>query len=233
MPDHDSVGHSTEEAKASLQQYKHQKLSLSSHYKQHHPLREVSLTWPKLRHDVWTAACCSHCRSITHQAVHIDTWKRGHAKCDIFVLNHDEARVCQLLQLSAQALGRLTLLLCTDEYSSSNSKQIPDKTVNMAAKALSLSPSMTFPNWQTSIDIRIPPVAKRRMYRHSATMHSHKTPEGETEKEHHANVLFFLHFTDSEKFDMICKIFSLNLILCMRYQIGYQISVLFLPYSLL
>lgn len=54
----------------------------------------------------------------------------------------------------------------------------------MEAKALSLSPSMTFPNWQTSIDMRIPPVARRRMYRHSATMHSHKTPGGDRETEH-------------------------------------------------
>lgn len=53
---------------------------------------------------------------------------------------------------------------------------LPDKTVNIAAKALSLSPSMTFPKWQTSMDMRMPPVASRRMYRHSATMHNHRTP---------------------------------------------------------
>lgn len=35
---------------------------------------------------------------------------------------------------------------------------------------------MTLPKWQTSIDIRMPPVASNRMYRHSATMHSHSTP---------------------------------------------------------
>lgn len=51
----------------------------------------------------------------------------------------------------------------TGEYSSTGPKPLPDKTVNMAAKALSLSPSMTFPNWQTSIDMRIPPVARSRM----------------------------------------------------------------------
>lgn len=39
---------------------------------------------------------------------------------------------------------------------------------------------MTFPKWQTSMDIRMPPVASRRMYRHSATMHSHSTPAEET-----------------------------------------------------
>lgn len=46
----------------------------------------------------------------------------------------------------------------------------------MAAKALSFRPSMTLPKWHTSIDMRMPPVASRRMYRHSATMHSHSTP---------------------------------------------------------
>lgn len=53
---------------------------------------------------------------------------------------------------------------------------LPESTVKMAAKALSLRPSMTFPKWQTSMDMRMPPVASRRMYRHSATMHSHSTP---------------------------------------------------------
>lgn len=52
----------------------------------------------------------------------------------------------------------------------------PESTVNMAAKALSFKPSMTLPKWHTSNDMRMPPVASRRMYRHSATMQSHSTP---------------------------------------------------------
>lgn len=91
-----------------------------------------------------------------------------------FRLNHDEAWVCQFLKQPAQAEGKLALK--TVLMNTNKSKRLPDKTVNMAAKALSLSPSMTFPKWQTSIDMRIPPVARSRMYRHSATMHSHKTP---------------------------------------------------------
>lgn len=58
----------------------------------------------------------------------------------------------------------------------------PESTVKMAAKALSLRPSMTLPKWQTSMDMRIPPVASRRMYRHSATMHSHSTPAEKTDR---------------------------------------------------
>lgn len=54
----------------------------------------------------------------------------------------------------------------------------PESTVNMAAKALSLRPSITLPKWHTSMDMRRPPVDSRRMYRHSATMHSHSTPTG-------------------------------------------------------
>lgn len=41
---------------------------------------------------------------------------------------------------------------------------------------------MTLPKWQTSMDMRMPPVASRMMYRHSATMHSHNTPAEKTRK---------------------------------------------------
>lgn len=67
----------------------------------------------------------------------------------------------------------------------------PESTVKMAAKALSLRPSMTLPKWQTSMDMRMPPVAIRRIYRHSATMHSHSTPAEKTGrvKERHARMM--------------------------------------------
>ena len=70
----------------------------------------------------------------------------------------------------------------------------------MAAKALSFRPSMTLPKWHTSMDMRMPPVASRRMYRHSATMHSHSTPMERggydkgiaTRKEKKKNTVFML-----------------------------------------
>lgn len=67
----------------------------------------------------------------------------------------------------------------------------PESTVKMAAKALSFRPSMTLPKWQTSMDMRMPPVASRRMYRHSATMHSHSTPAEKTSRvrKRHARVM--------------------------------------------
>lgn len=94
MQDHDSNAWSAENAKASLLQHKHLKLSLSSHHKQRYPLRKVSLTRPKFRQDIWTAPCCSRSPPFTHRAVPTDSCAITEiCKMWHFRSNHDEASV--------------------------------------------------------------------------------------------------------------------------------------------
>lgn len=53
---------------------------------------------------------------------------------------------------------------------------VPDSTVKTAAKALSLSPSITLLEWKSSRHIRLKPTTKSMMYSTSDTTDSQRTP---------------------------------------------------------
>lgn len=57
-----------------------------------------------------------------------------------------------------------------------NNAALPDRAVNTAAKAFILSPFMRLQQQHISVHMRTPPMESRLMYRHSAIMHSHRTP---------------------------------------------------------
>lgn len=54
--------------------------------------------------------------------------------------------------------------------------KIPERTVKTAAKAFSLSPSMTLLAWINSMHMRLNPTISRRMYNNSDTRESHSIP---------------------------------------------------------
>lgn len=174
MQGHDSDAWSRGKAKASLLQHKHLKLSLFSHHKQRHPVPTQ---------DQKHALLLPLPLVYTPIRPHTQLCDHGDMQNVTFSFESWWGVGVPVYQITRTYRRQTFPYNCADECSSTKSKRLPDKTVNMAAKALSLSPSITFPKWQTSIDMRIPPVARSRMYRHSATIHSHKTPGGERERE--------------------------------------------------
>lgn len=118
-------------------------------------------THPKSRHCTKNILSSQKNKIEKNKIFKICTWYDDNATC-----NHP------ITALRFDALNYTTL----DITMQMSRRYQPESTVNMAAKALSLRPSMTLPKWHTSMDMRMPPVASRRMYRHSATMHSHSTP---------------------------------------------------------
>lgn len=54
--------------------------------------------------------------------------------------------------------------------------KVPERTVKTAAKAFSLSPSMTLLEWINSIHMRLKPTTSRMMYNNSDTRESHSIP---------------------------------------------------------
>ena len=62
------------------------------------------------------------------------------------------------------------------EYSRKKKTELPDRTVKIAAKALSLRPSMMLLEWTSSRHIRLKPTMSRMMYSISDTSDSHRMP---------------------------------------------------------
>lgn len=69
-------------------------------------------------------------------------------------------------------------------------KHIPESTVKMAAKALSLSPSMTLLECTSSKHMRLKPTTSRIMYNISETSDNHSIPEKcpKSKQEMHNNI---------------------------------------------
>lgn len=71
---------------------------------------------------------------------------------------------------------RLCCFINSSKIYFTNYLYLPDRTVKTAAKALSLSPSMTLLEWKSSRHMRLKPTTSSRMYRTSDTTDSHSTP---------------------------------------------------------
>lgn len=104
---------------------------------------------------------------------------RGPLLCYLALLATRWESLIKLWKLGSQTFDlRASWAIKTNPsgLSAHNNKKIPESTVKTAAKALSLSPSMTLLELNSSKHMRLKPTTSRTMYNISDTSDSHSIP---------------------------------------------------------